>query len=50
MRDNAVLTATFLKNGLCDECDKMSKNGRATCLCPFDKDDIRNMDIALSDQ
>jgi hypothetical protein len=48
--DTAVLNATFSKDGPCDECGKHSKNGRATCLCPFDKDDIRKMDVALMRQ
>ena len=50
VRDNAILTATFSKDGPCDECGKYSKNGRATCLCPFDQDDIRKMDLALHRQ
>ena len=50
MFDTAVLNATFSKDGPCDECGKHSKNGRATCLCPFDQDDIRKMDVALMRQ
>ena len=50
MFDTAVLNATFSKDGPCDECGKMSKNGRATCLCPFDQDDIHKMDLALRRQ
>ena len=50
MFDTAVLNATFSKDGPCDECGKHSKNGRATCLCPFDQDDIRKMDVALRRQ
>ena len=48
--DHAFLNATFSKDGQCDECGKMSKNGRATCLCPFDQDDINKMDLALRRQ
>ena len=48
--DHAFLNATFSKDGPCDECGKMSKNGRATCLCPFDQDDINKMDLALRRQ
>ena len=48
--DHAFLNATFSKDGPCDECGKMSKNGRATCLCPFDQDDIHKMDLALRRQ
>ena len=50
MFDTAVLNVTFSKDGPCDECGKMSKNGRATCLCPFDQDDINKMDLALRRQ
>ena len=50
MFDTAVLNATFSKDGPCDECGKHSKNGRATCLCPFDQDDINKMDLALCRQ
>jgi hypothetical protein len=50
MFDTAVLNVTFSKDGPCDECGKHSKNGRATCLCPFDQDDIRKMDVALRRQ
>lgn len=50
MFDTAVLNATFSKDGPCDDCGKHSKNGRATCLCPFDKDDINKMDLALRRQ
>jgi hypothetical protein len=32
----------------CDECGKPCSNGRLTCLCPYDADDIRKMDIQLS--
>ena len=45
--DHAILNATYSHDGPCDECGKMSKNGRATCLCPFDKDDLNKMDIML---
>ena len=48
--DHAFLNATFSKDGPCDECGKHSKNGRATCLCPFDQDDIKKMDLALRRQ
>ena len=47
VRDTAILNATFSRDGPCDECGKHSKNGRATCLCPFDKDDLRKMDVEL---
>ena len=47
LRDTAILTATFSRDGPCDECGKHSKNGRATCLCPFDQDDLRKMDVEL---
>jgi len=48
--DHAILNATYSHDGPCDECGKMSKNGRATCLCPFDKDDLNKMDIMLRRQ
>ena len=32
----------------CDECGKLCVEGRLTCLCPYDEEDIRKMDIQLS--
>ena len=45
--DTAILTATFSRDGPCDDCGKHTKNGRLTCLCPFDQDDINKMDREL---
>jgi len=46
-RSDAYLNVTF-KPTCCDECGKAVKNGRLTCLCWADEEDLKKMDIMLS--
>jgi hypothetical protein len=49
VEDFALLTATFSNDGPCEDCGEYTKNGRMTCLCWADEEDIARMDrdIAL---
>ena len=49
VRDTAILNATFSRDGPCDDCGKQTKNGRMTCLCWADEEDLSRMnrDAAL---
>ena len=44
---DAYLNLSF-KPTSCDECGKAVKNGRLTCLCWADQDDLNKMDIMIS--
>jgi len=43
VRDNAIICATFSRDGPCEECGKRTKNGRMTCLCWADEEDLAAM-------
>lgn len=49
VKDMAILNVTFSKDGPCDNCGEHTKNGRMTCLCWADEEDIvrMNRDAAL---
>jgi hypothetical protein len=49
VQDIAVLNATYSRDGPCEDCGEYTKNGRMTCLCWTDEEDIARMDrdIAL---
>ena len=47
IRSDAYLNLSF-KPTSCDECGKAVKNGRLTCLCWADQDDLNKMDIMIS--
>ena len=44
VKDMAVLNVTFSKDGPCDNCGEHTKNGRMTCLCWADEEDMVRMD------
>jgi hypothetical protein len=44
VKDMAILNVTFSKDGPCDNCGEHTKNGRMTCLCWADEEDIARMD------
>jgi len=44
VKDMAILNVTFSKDGPCDNCGEHTKNGRMTCLCWADEEDMARMD------
>jgi hypothetical protein len=46
----ASAAASAAAEQACDECGKSVVNGRLTCLCPYDEDDLKKMDRQLSRQ
>ena len=44
VKDMAVLNVTVSKDGPCDNCGEHTKNGRMTCLCWADEEDMVRMD------
>ena len=48
VQDLAVLNATYSRDGPCEDCGEYTKNGRMTCLCWTDEEDIARMDRDLA--
>jgi len=44
VQDIAVLNATYSRDGPCEDCGEYTKNGRMTCFCWADEEDIARMD------